>query len=69
MEVLERACQQGWILSTQAVQGSIGAKPQCTAGESAFERGGGGFSKRARLVRKPVGEWASDRRGILLEGG
>lgn len=45
MEVLERACEAEWHLSSDEVEQLIGIHPQCGADESGFQRGCWWFEK------------------------
>ncbi|MGK7905915.1 MAG: hypothetical protein AB4040_01615 [Synechococcus sp.] len=49
MEVLERASQSDWVLSTEEVEGLIGVKPRCSGNQTTFERGGWLFNKVGKI--------------------
>ncbi len=49
MEVLEQACSDGWLLTSDQVQHLIGVKPTCPKGEDHFQRGCWVFAKAGKL--------------------
>ncbi len=49
MDVLERAQNCGWILSTEEVEQLIGVKPRCEAGQDSFQRGCWVFTKSGKM--------------------
>lgn len=49
MDVLERACEQGWIVTTEDIEQLIGVKPKCHSDESTYERGYWTFKKVGKL--------------------
>lgn len=62
MEVLERAAEMGWVLTTSEVESLIGVKPRVRKGSDTFTRGCWLFVKRGKIgsqtawiVRKEMG--------------
>lgn len=49
MEVLDRACTNGWILSSDEVRQLIGVQPTCPKGHDSFRRGNWIFTKAGKL--------------------
>lgn len=49
LEALEKACSNGWVLSTEEVESLIGIKPHCPSGSDTFQRGNWDFIKIGRL--------------------
>lgn len=49
MEVLEQACNGGWLLTSDEVQQLIGVKPSCPRGSDRFQRGSWVFLKAGKL--------------------
>jgi hypothetical protein len=49
MDILERACEQGWLLTTEDIEQLIGVRPRCHADESTYERGYWTFEKVGKL--------------------
>lgn len=52
MDVLERACDRAWVLTTDEIEQLIGVKPKCHAEETVYERGCWRFEKAGKLGAK-----------------
>ncbi|NET54572.1 MAG: hypothetical protein F6K09_40100 [Merismopedia sp. SIO2A8] len=49
MDVLERACDRHWVLTTDEIEQLIGVKPKCHGTETTYQRGGWVFAKTGKL--------------------
>lgn len=49
MDVLERACDSNWIVTTEEIEQLIGVKPKCHADETSYQRGCWRFEKVGKL--------------------
>ena len=49
MDVLERACNSNWIVTTEEIEQLIGIKPKCHADETSYQRGCWRFEKVGKL--------------------
>ncbi|MEM9449807.1 MAG: hypothetical protein AAGA75_14865 [Cyanobacteria bacterium P01_E01_bin.6] len=49
MDVLERACECEWVLTTEEIEQLIGVKPKCHADETLYQRGSWTFQKAGKL--------------------
>ena len=49
MDVLERACDSHWILTTEEIERLLGIKPKCSADKTSYQRGCWTFEKIGKL--------------------
>ncbi|WP_414624713.1 hypothetical protein [Calothrix sp. CCY 0018] len=49
MDILERAQDNGWVLTTEEVEDLIGVKPRCEAGKNSYQRGCWVFVKAGKM--------------------
>ena len=49
LEILERAVEKGWLLTTAQVKGLIGVKPVAKKDSDSYERGGWIFTKSGKI--------------------
>jgi hypothetical protein len=61
MEVLERAAEKGWLLTTAEVRELIGVKPTAAKGEDSYQRGCWLFTKAGKIGSQTA--WRVGKRG------
>lgn len=65
MEVLERAAEKGWLLTTAEVRELIGVKPTAAKGEDSYQRGCWLFTKAGKIGSQTA--WRVGKRGELRD--
>ena len=61
MEVLERATEKGWLLTTAEVRELIGVKPTAAKGEDSYQRGCWAFTKAGKVGSQTA--WRVSKQG------